>query len=57
MSGKNEIDKVRSANLLTNYEASWVQKPTSPEKIMARKKELAEENRGQECIVNPISIR
>ena len=46
MSGKNEIDKVRSANLLTNYEASWVQKPTSPEKIMARKKELAEENQG-----------
>tara|TARA_B110000037_G_scaffold130648_1_gene148454 strand:- start:77 stop:190 length:114 start_codon:yes stop_codon:yes gene_type:complete len=37
---------VRSADLLTNYEPSWVLKPTSAEKTMARKKELAEENQG-----------
>ncbi|MGY8954229.1 MAG: phytoene desaturase family protein, partial [Flavobacteriales bacterium] len=46
MSGKIEIDKVRSADLLTNYEPSWVLKPTPAQKIMARKKKLAEENQG-----------
>ena len=43
---KIEIDKVRSADLLTNYEPSWVLKPTPAQKIMARKKKLAEENQG-----------
>ena len=47
MSGKIEIDKVRSADLLTHYEPSWVLKPTPAQKILARRKKLAEEKEGK----------